>query len=115
MIKTIRKDRGGYGVEVIRLLKHFLDYGFHKVFCYKLKPYKDCATEFNRVGGDWSVTVEAASDLFNLMHREFIKLTGRDTGEISEGSTVSPNLPIILPLRRKSYRDLPQFTNLCQR
>ena len=53
---------------------HFLDYGFYKVFSYKLKLYKDCAREFNRVIGDWSVKVKATSDLFNLMYKEFIKL-----------------------------------------
>ena len=40
----------------------------------KLKLCKDCAREFNRVTGDWSVRVKAASDLFNLMYKEFIKL-----------------------------------------
>ena len=53
---------------------HFLDNGFYKVFSYKLKLCKDCAREFNWVSVDWSVRVKAASDLFNLMYKEFIKL-----------------------------------------
>ena len=44
------------------------------VFSYKLKLCKGCAREFNWVSGDWSVRVKAASDLLNLMHKEFIKL-----------------------------------------
>ena len=53
---------------------HFLDYDFYKVFSYKLKLCKDWAREFNRESGDWSVKVKATSDLFNLMHKGFIKL-----------------------------------------
>ena len=53
--------------------EHFLDYGFYKVFVYKLKLCKGCARELNWVSGDWSVWVKAASDLFNLMYKEFIK------------------------------------------
>ena len=68
-IQTIRKDKGGYGVKVSRLLGHFLEYDFYKVFSYKLKLFKDCAREFNWVSGDWSVRVKAVSDLFNLMHK----------------------------------------------
>ena len=61
------KDRGGYGAKVTRLWGHFLDYGFDKVFSYKLEFCKGCAREFNWIGGNWSVRVKAASDLFNLM------------------------------------------------
>ena len=70
---------------------HFLDYGFYKVFSYKLKLCKDCAREFNRVRRDWSVRVKAASDLFNLMYKEFIKLIRKRL----RGSILSPSLPII--------------------
>ena len=83
----------------------FLGISWTIVFSYKLKLCK----EFNRVSGDWSVRIKATSDLFNLMHKESIKLSGRDSGEIFEGSIVSPNLPIIRLLRRKSARELPQF------
>ena len=64
----------GYGIEVTRLLGHFVDYCFCKVFSYKLKLSKDCAREPYKVRGDWSVGVKAASDLFSLMHKEIIKL-----------------------------------------
>ena len=47
---------------------------FNKVFSYKLKLCKGCAREFNWVSGNWSVRVKAASDLVNLMYKEFIKL-----------------------------------------
>ena len=40
VVQTIIKDTGGYGVKVTRLLGHFLDYGFYKVFRYKLKLCK---------------------------------------------------------------------------
>ena len=40
-------DRGGYGVKVTRLLEHFLDYCFYKVFSYMLKLCKGCAREFD--------------------------------------------------------------------
>ena len=56
----------------MRLLGHFLGYGFYKVFSYKLKPCKDRARELNRVSGDWSTRVKAASGLLNLVHKEFI-------------------------------------------
>ena len=55
-------------------MEHFLDYGFYKVFSYKLKLRKGCAREFNCVSGDWSVRVKAASGLFNLMYKAFVKL-----------------------------------------
>ena len=89
------KDRGGYGVKVTRLFGHFLDYGFYKVFSYKLKLCKGCAREFNWVSGNWSVRVKAVSDLVNLMYKEFIKLIRKRLREIFEGSDVSPDLPII--------------------
>ena len=73
IVQTIIKDRGGYGVKVTRLLGHFLDYGFYKVFSYKLKLCKGFAREFNWVSGNWSVRAKAASDLVNLMYKEFIK------------------------------------------
>ena len=73
-VQTIRKDRGGYGVKVTRLFGYFLDYGFYKVFSYKLKLCKGCAREFNWISGNWSVRVKAASDLFSLIYKEFIKL-----------------------------------------
>ena len=41
---------------------------------YRLKLCKGCAREFDRVSGDWSAWVKAASDLFNLMYKDFIKL-----------------------------------------
>ena len=53
------------GVKVTRHLGHFLDQGFHKVFSYRLKLREDCSREFNRVNGDWSVRVKAASDSSN--------------------------------------------------
>ena len=59
---------------------HFLDYGFDKVFSYKLKLCKGCTREFNWVSGDWSVRVKAASDLFSLMYKEFIKLIRKRLG-----------------------------------
>ena len=52
----------------------FLVSRFYKVFSYKLKLSKGCAREFSWVSGDWSVRVKAASDLFNLVHKELIKL-----------------------------------------
>ena len=54
-------------------LGHVLDYGFYKVFSYKLKLCKGCAREFNWVSGNWSVSLKAAPDLFGLMYKEFIK------------------------------------------
>ena len=77
-IQTIMKGRGGYGVEVTRLLGHFLEYDFYKVLSYKVKLCKDCAREFNRVSEDWSVRV--ASALFNPRHKEFIKLFRKRLG-----------------------------------
>ena len=74
-IQTIIKDRGRYGVMVTRVLWHFLEYGFYKVFSYKLKLCKDSAREFNSVSEDWFVRVKTASDLFHLMYKEFIKLS----------------------------------------
>ena len=65
------------------------------VFSYELKLCKGCAREFNWVSGDWSVRVKAASDLVNLMYKEFIKLIRKRLREIFEGSIVSPNLPIV--------------------
>ena len=50
-----------------------MDNSFYKVFSDKLKLCKDCAREFNRVSWDWSARVKAASDLFNLMYREFTR------------------------------------------
>ena len=47
---------------------------FYKAFSYKLKFYKDCARELIKISGDWSARVKAASDLFNLMHKEIIEL-----------------------------------------
>ena len=42
-------------MKVTRLFMHFVDYGFYKVFSYKLKL---CAREFSWVVGDWSVRVK---------------------------------------------------------
>ena len=46
---------------------------------------KDCAREFNRVTGDWFVRVKAASDLFNLIYKEFIKLIRQRLRETISG------------------------------
>ena len=97
---------------IIKSRGHFLDYGFYKVFGFKLKPCKDCAREFNRISDDWSVRVKAASDLFNRMYNNSLNLSGRDSGEIFERSIVSLNLPIMLLRRRNSFQELPQFTIL---
>ena len=59
----------------------FLDnYLFYKVFSYKMKLYKDCAREVNWISGGGSVRVKAASGLFNLMHKEIIKLIRKRLG-----------------------------------
>ena len=76
-------------------MAHFLCYGFHKLFSYKLKRCNDWAREFDRVSGDWHIRVKAAPDLFNLMHKEFIKRIRKRLGEIFERSIVSQILPII--------------------
>ena len=47
---------------------------FTKSSVTKLKLCKGCAREFNWVSGNWSVRVKAASDLVNLMYKEFIKV-----------------------------------------
>ena len=50
-----------------------------------------------------------------LCTKNALNLSGRDSGEIFEGNTVSLNLPIVWLLRRKSTRELPHFTILWQR
>ena len=67
---------------------------FYKVFCNKLKLCNDRARKLNRVSRDWSVIVSAASDLFNLMHKDLIKLIRKTPRESIEGSIASPNLPM---------------------
>ena len=69
------KDRGGHGVKVTRLLGHVLDNSLSKVLSYKLKLFQGCAREFSWVSEGWYVWVKAASGLFNLMYKDFIKLT----------------------------------------
>ena len=51
-IQRVIQDRNGYGLEVTRLLRRFLDYSIYKRFSYKLKLCKGCARELNRVSGD---------------------------------------------------------------
>ena len=63
-----------YCFVVVVVVVVFIYLFFCTVFTYKLKLCKDCAREFNRVSGDSSVRVTAASDLFNLMYKEFIEL-----------------------------------------
>ena len=82
-------------VEVTRLFGHFLDNSFYKVFSYKLKLFKDCAREYNRVNG---VRLSGSKLLIIssiLCTKNSLNLSGRYSGEIFEGSIVSPNLPII--------------------
>ena len=80
------------------MLGAFPELLFYKVFSYKLKLCKDCARELNKVSRNWSVRLKAASDLFSLMQKELknpLTVSGRDSGEIFEGSIISLNLPIV--------------------
>ena len=51
----------------------FLDYSFHSLQL-QVGTLQRLCQRIQLVSGDWSVRVKAASDLFSLMYKVFIKL-----------------------------------------
>ena len=111
-IQTNITDRGGYGVKVTRLFGHFLGYDFTKS---PVTSWNSAKTVPDNSAGLVGIGLSGSKLLliFSILcTKNSLNVSERDSGEIFEGSIVSPNLPVIWLLRRKSSRELPQFNIL---